>query len=277
MTDAADIQPSLFSIGRVIERTFGVVLRHLPVLLFLAILEFTASDVIAWVLVPGGVQGRFAHLWRTLADFPGLFIGVLLAGAIAHRTFADLNGEKTSLAVDVGTAIRAFKSLIGVELARLSVVIAGVLVVGIPAALLQHSGARVPVMLIFGIIAGVLVVATMLAWAVAEPAVIAGKLGTIAAFRRSADLTDGYRGHIFGLMLLLGLCLIVPMAVILLVGGGHWVVDDPTGFETFRSAVMSFVRTGTWMVSSVGYAVIYTELLHIKGETASPPQQMPQP
>ncbi len=284
MTNLAEPQPCLLSMGRVIEQTFAVIRRHLPAMLFLAIMTFALAHWTTWIidsLINGVSTSRLARTYHAIANMlallPVMFISVLSAGAIAHRTLADMNGKPTSLVTDLRATARALISLVGIELGWIGLLFGGGLFIAVPGVLLRHTTAQVPVMLVFGVVVAVLFVATALAWAVVVPAVIAEKLGTMAAFRRSAVLTDGYRGQIFGLTVLIIVCVMVPLVIAFIIAGVQLPLHDPTGFSTPTDALKSFISIALSMVFPAGAAVIYSELLRVKSAGALPPQQMPQP
>ena len=63
-------------------------------------------------------------------------------------------------------------------------------------------------LILFGAIFGVIVICM---WFVAAPAAVAERLGPFAALSRSAQLTTGRRGGIFGLTFLLGLIVVIAI------------------------------------------------------------------
>ena len=85
----------------------------------------------------------------------------------------------------------------------------------------------------FGGIIGAIV---MCFWFVAGPSAVAERLGPIAALGRSATLTQGRRGGIFGLTFVLGLALVIVMVAVL----APMIAHGGSGTE-FRHDVMVLI------------------------------------
>jgi len=134
---------------------------------------------------------------------------------------------------------------------------------------------RAPILLLVGLVSqlGVLVgelaflvpgVLLALAWAVVAPVATLEPLGLVATLRRSAALTRGSRGAIFGIMLLYGLATVVFNLVLRGVAGVS-LVDPAANTSTLLNFIINPVSLVIWgTVWAVVTAAIYFELRWLK-------------
>ena len=272
----------------VVSCSLTVLRRHFPALLFLAILNFALSRGFAWLVDHLAAyvlaQGTPGGIWSYLSIIPTAFIDVLFAGIIAHRAWADVAGEKTSLSQDVETVVPECTALLGIEAARFAVILAPalpfILLFILSATPIYPGLVALRRLLEFALAIGGLAVlagaiVASIAWSAAVPAAIVERLGVLAALRRSARLSFGFRAQIFGMLFLFGVCAVVPLFIVLRIAGLP--ANDPTGFSTFAGAFTALYRVAALMVYPVIYTVTYIALLRIELGPGSPAEQMPQP
>lgn len=252
--------PEAFSIGRVINRLFGVLGRNLWLLLLLSILLVGLPTAIVSVvqlsLFSANTADPFgaARLVIGVAAFlVSIASNAVLQAAVIHVTVNDLSGRRPELGESLAVGLRYFLPLLGISL------IAGI-------------GCFVGA--IFFIIPGVLLA---LALSVAAPAEVMERVGVFGALGRSVELTRNNRGSIF----VLALAYVVVMWIVEAVMGGVAIAIGfssvraasatpgqlPAGFQTFQwlSAGLGVVlNTLLASLSSAGVASIYFELRQTK-------------
>jgi hypothetical protein len=113
-------------------------------------------------------------LWAIGAAFLGALLVVPVAtGAFTYGVLQEMRGERPSIVACLVTGVRSLLRVLLVSIAQSIAVLAGLMLCIVPGLLL------------------------MLAFYVAVPAAIEERLGPLGALRRSADLTRGFRLHIF--------------------------------------------------------------------------------
>jgi hypothetical protein len=238
-----------FDIGRVINRTFGVIGRNLVVFSLLALLLSGLPE-----LVRGGLQMQFmngaspsdsSRLLGVLFGMIGssfVYLGCMfvLQAAIMHGVIADLNGRKASLGECLGTGVRFLLPLLGI-----TVLLGLALMVGF----------------VLFIVPGVLMA---LAWIVAAPAEVVERTGILGAFRRSADLTRNHRGAIFGLAVLAAVLGWILSLTVLATTGGFQAIMTGHYMSWTTVIVAALLQAVQLLINSAGTAAIYYELRSIK-------------
>ncbi|MDL2275235.1 hypothetical protein LJC22_03810 [Desulfosarcina sp. OttesenSCG-928-G10] len=209
------------------SRAFAI-LKQNPVVFF-------TMTVIA--IVPAAILEILFSESPAVIAFSGILntiLSLVIQGAIAYAVFMAFKGGPV---VSINDAVSK-------GMARL-----GPLVL---AAILMGLGVGIGMLLL--IIPGIILLCV---WAVTIPACVVEGLGAIDSMKRSAELTKGYRGAVFGLALIIGLITFVFVGGCAALGGamGAPVVGG------LLAAVLSIPLTA---FSSVMYAVIYYDLRMIK-------------
>lgn len=166
-------------------------------------------------------------------------ISTLLAPLLIYRVVKHLNGTPVSFFTSMRYGLR-----------------------GIVPALIVAAATTAISLIPLGIVASVGSSILLCFWFVASPAAVAERLNPIAALSRSATLTQGRRGGIFGLLFLLGA--IVGIALL------AWIVPmvndrSSNPFARFKDAtlmfaiVMAVFRTYLGIVEAVSYALLRQE------------------
>jgi len=205
-------------ISRVLSAAFGLI-RHYPFRVFGLGLLF------------GAVPGRVAHYLLAMVGLspdqgpttnPAIFIielgtsfalGVLVSGMLAGTALAVAEGSEPSFDVGVWSAFRKLGALLVVALLYAIGCLIGMIALVIPAIFLSVR------------------------WSVVAPVLVLEPFGSSAAFGRSSALTQGARGRILGLLLLIGVvtALIAWIYLIVLVlltrdfQAGDWSSLNPVG------------------------------------------------
>ncbi|MBV8748501.1 MAG: hypothetical protein JO103_02180 [Candidatus Eremiobacteraeota bacterium] len=222
--------PTEFSLGRVLSRTNDTFSR--------GALAFVAISLIATL-------PSLAYQWATLSGFGGprsvaivqgllnIVLQSLAEAMIIYGAFQTMRGRTAQVGASIA---RGFRRGGAILLASLLVGIA----TGIAWILLVVPG---------------LIVMTMLC--VTIPAVVVEQLGATTAMGRSAELTKGYRWHIFGALFVVGLVTFVVEAIVVAVlahPGTAWIFTLVTFCVTSVSAAYN----------SVLAAIMYHDLRVIK-------------
>ena len=197
-----------FRVFRAIGLSFtGWFANFIPITLLAAVIY---APVVVWAItLPGPealatgnpevlVQDYLTFFTRGVYLLVGL--GTLLAPLITYRVVQHMNGRKVPLLTSVKYGFRGI----------------------IPAVILAIATN----VLAFIPVGGIIAIIVTCYWFVAAPAAVAEKLGPGGALTRSAHLTAGRRGGIFGLNLLVGL---TPVIYI---------------YGVFQPAIESAVETG---------------------------------
>jgi hypothetical protein len=204
MTDTAAGSRS-FEIGRVINRTFGVVGRNLVVFLSLAVIlgglpnflftwaQLQLTGAAAAATAAPSLSPQIITLW--VGGICVVLIGsLILQASIVYATVADLKGQRASLGETLGAGLRNCLPLLLLGILTWLGLMLGFVLLIVP-----------------GIILAVV-------WSVAIPAKVAERTGVLQAFTRSRDLTRGRRWPIFGLFLIYVILMWIIQMVIMGVG-----------------------------------------------------------
>ncbi|HEY3813237.1 MAG TPA: hypothetical protein VGL66_08410 [Caulobacteraceae bacterium] len=237
-----------FDIGRVIQRTFGVIGRNFVPFLILALLFKAVPTVVigAWsaierssALVANNPFGAFTGqnvligLVSTIVSIISVFV---LQAALLRGTIADLNGKRASLGDMLSTGLRFFFPLLGLGLVMGVALAVGFLLLIVP-----------------GIMMAV-------AWCAAAPAVVAEKTGVFDSFTRSANLTRGHRWAIFGLFVIYAVIVISAIGSAFMFAN----LNDIRTMLTISVVIQAVVGTLSALIGGAGSAALYYELRTIK-------------
>lgn len=235
-----------FDIGRVITRMFAVIRSNPAVFLGLTLVMALPTTLYAYVqytvFFPRVSYGTTAEQWSQLGIYCGglavyLVSFSLLQAALCQATIVSLNGERASFAGCLATGLR---NAIAVSL--ISILWAIGIVLG--TALLLVPGVILSLM-----------------WFVVTPVRVAEGTAVMESFSRSAELTAGYRGPLFGLLVMflviwIGLRLFLPDIAETASPGDALLVE-----EFAADALITIVTT---LIAATGVASTYYELRTVK-------------
>lgn len=171
-----------FSVGTVLGRGIGTYFKN--IIPFTLIVAVVYLPMIIWTYVVfsnNSLTIEQIQSW-TLKEY--VFKLVLSSFAVATLTFGvvkELQGERASIGTCIANGISRSLPALGVGLMTALAVVGGAILLVVP-----------------GIIAACMLY-------VAMPASVIEKPGVFGALRRSRELTDGYKGSIFGVLFLFGL------------------------------------------------------------------------
>jgi hypothetical protein len=238
-----------FDFGHVVGQTFGLIGRNFLAFVMLALIFVGAPrfgimyfqstllidrpDLAVWALLVGGLVT--------------LVTTYILQGALTRASVDDLSKKGVSIGAALGDGLRYFFPLFIV-------------------ALLVGLGTVIG--LLFFIIPGLILIVR---WAVAAPAALIEREGPTHSIGRSAELTEGHRWAVFGLILLYLVFFyasIIGLGMVLAAMGN--IGSDAAGVMTkdvsgyIYAGAMAGVETLTSLVATVGMASLYFELRRVK-------------
>lgn len=245
MTDAA-VSGERFEFGRVVGQTFSLIGRNFVWFLLLALIFVGVPDF--------GVFYAQGYIFQSQPDLYGwvtfggavvaLVTTYILQGALTRAAVDDLSGRGVRLGAAIGAGFANFFPLFIVAILVGLGVFLGFIALIVPAILLAVR------------------------WAVAAPALVMERVGPTGAMGRSADLTEGHRWAIFGLLLLylvFAYALQIGLALLITSMGAtlqdRVVLSTPGLLFGVLNAAVSAVVT---LISTVGTASLYFELRRVK-------------
>lgn len=233
-------QPSLgsgtFSVGQVLKRTFGTFFANFVPFCVLALILYLPSLLLGFGSMDD-LQGGIATPQYTAGDIAvmalSLILSYILIGALVYGTVQHLSGQKAGLGEIVSRGLSRVIPVIVIAI-LLS------LIVGIGFALLIIPGIFLAVV-----------------YSVVVPAAVVERPGIIGSFKRSWELTKGYRWPVLGLLLILFVILILFSFITGAVAGFAIFFMDNLNLLLVVNYVISAI-SGTF--ASVLIAVIYHDL-----------------
>ncbi len=256
--------------GDLLGTAFGVVRRHLAVLGPLAVLVAVLASAARLGILAGS---------GTLADFAsGTWYAELWSGLQAGRAVP------IPAALYVAAEVSSLISVIGaIAVSGIAAACAGVDAMGrhaVRGALAERLKGRIGPLLVTAALAGIAVSVGLLllvvpgvllyvTWAAAAPVAAMERSGPPGALARSARLTRGHRGRIFGMTLLI---LIITFAIEVLVSSAAQAAAgtlSPLGSLILSDAVTALVAAVTTSWVGAVIALLYIDI-RVRNENLGP-------
>ncbi|MEZ4386911.1 MAG: hypothetical protein R3D98_04930 [Candidatus Krumholzibacteriia bacterium] len=182
--------PTKVSVGELLGTTLGALTRNLGPLIVLLLLVYLPFVAIL-ALITTRADTEQGQMLTTFGSMIILMLAAFLAqGAVSSGMYNHLRGKGFGLGDSLARAVSQLLPLILLALVSTFLILAGFMLLLVPGLILQC------------------------ALYVAVPAMMVEGLGVGAAVRRSFDLTAGYRMRIFGLNLLVGVVVGVPLRIV---------------------------------------------------------------
>ena len=170
-----------FTAGKVLGETFSVYFANFVPFVLLSLLISLPLFVGGAYLSSNEPTPQMAAL-LILAALPlFLVVSQVVTAGVTYGVYQQMRGQSPSVVDCLRVGISCFLPVLGVAICSGLAIVAGTLACIIP-----------------GIMAGVF-------FSVAVPATVEERPGVFEALRRSAQLTEGYRWHVFGVLFVLGL------------------------------------------------------------------------
>lgn len=227
-------------ISRVLNNTFGVIIRHPMIYLGLSFLIVGIPNALlqtaqgSFTSSQSGFAVASSYSSQGIGFIALMLLSILLQATLIVATLNDLGGKPLSLADCFSKALKKLLPLIGL----------GILIA---------LGVGLGMMLL--IVPGVIL---YLMWIVATPVMMAEDHGIIDSLKRSAELTSGSKGMIFVLLLIFFVLAMVFGLFVAFVGS----------LSTMLLAIITLVsNTITGALQGAGVASIYVDLRTAKEGT----------
>ena len=233
-----------FDMGRVVERTFGVLGAHLaPFLLMALVLVAVPSALVALGaqrFVTDLEAGGTAEGWLVMVG--GILVSVvcayLLQAAVVHASVEDMRGRSAGIGKSLRVAVSHIVPLVVMALISALGVMIGFMLLVFPGILLA------------------------VCWSVMVPARVVVRRGIFQSMGRSFDLTEGSRWAILLLVVVYAVVAWILSMIFALIGvalGGLG-----AGTMLVEVVISPLVSAFTSVISAVGVAAMYFELRAIK-------------
>jgi len=238
-----------FDFGHVVGQTFGLIGRNFLAFITLALI-LVGAPRFGIMYLQSTLLGERPDLYSwtpLLGGLVSLVTTYILQGALTRASVDDLSKKGVSIGAALGDGLRYFFPLFIV-------------------ALLVGLGTLIGLILL--VIPGLFL---MVRWAVSAPAALIEREGPTHSIGRSAELTEGHRWAIFGLVLLyvvfayaIGIGLGIALAAMGGLGStaAGVMTKDMSGY-IFAGAT-SGVESLMSLVATVGMASLYFELRRVK-------------
>ena len=238
-----------FSVGDILGQSFSIYFRNLRTFIPMSLIAFVPSFAVAFLLDSSSLNDPvildpdlqdptaidvWAYLGVTMREaFVNLLCLTWLQAGLAFGVVRQLRGGTAGF---VETILQWLRVLAPATLVALAVT----LLTGLGAMLLLVPG----------------IIVALILW-VAVPAAVVERSG-LRALGRSHELTNGFKGQIFGLALILGVLQLVVMTILMAVLV-NWIADRTVVFVV--SQLVTVVLSGIWATAT---AVTYHDLRVIK-------------
>jgi hypothetical protein len=207
-----------FRVGDALGKGFSIWIRNLPSFLILAILVYSPILIYTGVFLSGDLDGEQFMTWSYVIAVLGIPIDLVVTAAVLYGVIQQLRGEHAGIGQSIGVGIKRLLPVIGVGLLSALAVVGGFILLIVPGVIL------------------------LCMFYVAVPAAVAERPGVMGALKRSRELTSGYKGSIFGILLILGVLGFVVNKLVQSVFLG----DDAT---------MSDLKTFVWITLGIEIAM----------------------
>ncbi len=214
MTITASGVDKRLDIGKVFQQTIEALQRNLAPFSLLSLMLGTIpqlGNLLAQTVAKGNL---IAGLIGSLVGIAGLVTYPMLQGALIYGTVQDLNGSTTSMQDCLRVGSKRWLPLLGVQILAALGIFLGALLVIVPGILLA------------------------LRWAVSAPALVMEGRGVTDAMGRSASLTQGRRGGVFLLFLVVWIVAAVFEGAFFSLAGGFSGLAAMATRNTPRTALL---------------------------------------
>lgn len=245
-----------FSVGNVLSAGLGLV----------PALTLRFAPVIAVAIAPMFLSAITRESAWTLLY---VVLEIAMASILTHAASETMSGNRTSVLASVRAGLRRTPAAIGAMLLVYMVTFALMLALWFPLGVAAFVAGPVAVIVVW-LLTAALLVALYSRWFVTIPAVVVDRVGPMDALSRSAQLTEGRRGRIAALIVLLHA---MPYALVIAFviafarrSEGRVLVDD-------TSSWVPVVSIALWVLYTILRAVLAAAAHHLikrDVEAASP-------
>ena len=171
-----------FTIGGVLSTGFSTWFRNfVPFTLIATLVSTPVIIALAVLLANPGENIKLLEQWNLVMVVPKLLLNSLIAAALTYGVVMELNGTKATFGACMSNGFSRMFPVLGVAMLTLLAVLGGFILLIVP-----------------GIIISLMLY-------VATPVAVVEKPGVVASLKRSRELTQGHKGSIFLLVLIVGM------------------------------------------------------------------------
>ena len=252
-----------FSVGRVISDSVSVLIRNIVPFGLIALLVGIPMIVL---IAMGATVNVGAMNFEVQAEAgsglsTGTAIGVMVFGilflltyfitqaAINYGSFQDLRGQRASIGECIGRGFASLPGVIGAIIVLIVAVVAIFAVIFLVGAAVPSLAFLIAIPVVIGYF-----VAFVMIW-VFVPAIVVERVGPIACFGRSRELTNGHRWGILGLVLVVA----IAQWVIGYIVGTVGLVLGPTIASILHTLITLLFTAFSGVMTAVGYYYLRAE------------------
>ena len=249
-----------FTMGGVASATFGSIGRNFFTFALLALLAAVPLQLLAWSMngstttasqLAGNPSAAIAYAATVFGSLLlTMIMAYVLQAAIVYGTVTDLSGKRASFGSCLSTALKVLLPLIGISIVSTLGMGLGLVLLVIPGIILA------------------------LGWSIAVPVRVVERVGVFASLGRSWQLTSGYKGTIFLLVIIFSLASLLFTWLGQSMAGAFDFAHPgtPAKFPIAYFAYSGVISAVSSMVGAAGAATIYYQLRAIKEGIA--PEQL---
>jgi hypothetical protein len=221
--------------GKLLTMGFGIGVRNLVAFAFLSLLVYSpwvALELVKFDLM-ADMERNSANLLLLLINLLPLPLGMVVSGAIAYGVVQQLRGKRASLGDCIAHGLRDLGRILGTG---------------------AYATLRIGVGMILCFVPGLIETCRLY---VAMPVAVIEGCGPRATVRRSIELTDGNRGPIFGVVLLLGLAqFLAGMAAAIGFEVAAGIQPEPLGYSLTIIAITILFGVFQSTMAAVAYSLL---------------------
>jgi hypothetical protein len=189
-TTSATPEAPRFSISRSLSMSFGVLGRNFMPMMVIALVVTAVQAVIEYILTGGSTESESGS-----SSFLNIISYGLITAPVTYATFLDLRGTRAGISGMMSGGFKKIARVIGA-----AVVVGVVVVVPIVIAVFLYFTSDA-IGIAVGIAAAVFLLYILVTWFGLVPVLVVEEVGFMAGFGRAAELSNGRRWGILGLLL----------------------------------------------------------------------------
>jgi hypothetical protein len=257
-----------FNIGRVIQRTFGLISRNWVPFSLLGTLFAGLPYLLILLVYPVALPGSEGLTSVVPIGLGAIYLlgAMSLQASLTRASVDELGGARASLGASLRAGLSALLPMLGLVLFT-----GFVLLVALIALSLFTGVAALGAGYLFVLVIWIAILASLVylfvRWIAVVPVTVIERPGVIQSLRRSSALTEGHRWAILGLAVLYTVATLVLHAVlnVVLPGSAVDLTILPSSAAWYVPTVaLVLVQIVTSVLVAVGIAAIYFELRQIK-------------
>lgn len=236
-----------FLFGNVVARGFSILYRNavpfgtIAAVLIIPMAAVSALQALGYL--PKGTVGTVI-----IELIVGFILPQVMIAAIVYGSFQDIRGQKISVGDAIAGGFQVIMPVLGVAvLTGIATLIAAVPMLAV--SLIQMGGLQ----LVLALALMALPIYMSVLFFVAIPACVAEKKSVGDSIRRSVNLTEGARWHVFGILAIIWLIAVGVVLVVLAISVGLTMVGSVLGAPVLISLAVAFYLALNATMATVAY------------------------